>query len=141
MTGFLQIYVKVVTGTLCFSEISLVLKMRQPYRAHQFYIIFDSWGPLYQLCHASPALNPVKYCLRAFILWLMKDSIPQNEKHRMCISSRDLNYARNNLCELIKNDVEFCRNLTDFFCFIHERIVTHIMVLGSRNNILYETLV
>ena len=38
---------------------------------------------------------------------VLKGSIPQNEKHRMCISSRDLNYAKNNLCDFIKNDVEF----------------------------------
>ena len=48
---------------------------------------------------------------------LMKGSMPQNEKHRMCIPSRDLNYARNNLCNFIKNDVDFCRNSTDVFCF------------------------
>ena len=71
----------------------------------------------------------------------MKDSIPQNEKHRMCISSHESNYARNNLYDFIKNDVEFCRNSTDGFSFIHEHIVLiYIMVLVSRNNMLYETL-
>ena len=51
----------------------------------------------------------------------------------------DLNYARNNLCDFIENDDEFCRNSTDVFCFIPERIVlTHIIVLASRNNMLYE---
>ena len=48
----------------------------------------------------------------------MKDSIPQKEKSRIYISSRDLNYARH----FINNDVEFCRNSTDVFP-IHERIV------------------
>ena len=58
----------------------------------------------------------------------------------MCISSRPLSSARNNLCNFIKNDVEFCRNLTEVCCFfIHERIVlSHIIVLVSRNNTLYE---
>ena len=51
----------------------------------------------------------------------------------------DLNYARNNFCDFIENDVEFCRNSTDVFCFIPERIVlTHIIVLAIRNNMLYE---
>ena len=54
---------------------------------------------------------------------LMKDSIPQNEKLRMCISSSDLNFARINLCDFIKNDIEFCRNSTDVICFSHELIV------------------
>ena len=58
----------------------------------------------------------------------------------MCISSRDLNYG-NTLFDFIKNDVEFCRNSIDVFCFILERIVlTLIIVLDSKNNMLYETL-
>ena len=70
----------------------------------------------------------------------MKDSIPQNEKHRMCISSCDLNNSKNNLCDFIKNDLELCRNSTDLFCFIHESIVlTHIIVI-SNNMKPYETL-
>ena len=71
----------------------------------------------------------------------MKDSIQHNEKQRMCISSRDLNYARNTLCDFIKNDVEFCRKSIDVFCFILERVVlTLIIVLDDKNNMLYETL-
>ena len=41
----------------------------------------------------------------------------------------------------LTNDVEFCRNSTDAFCFIHKQriVLTHIIVLVSRNNMLYET--
>ena len=71
----------------------------------------------------------------------MKDSIQHNEKQRMCFSSLDLNYARNTLCGFIKNDVEFCRKSIDVFCFILERVVlTLIIVLDNKNNMLYETL-
>ena len=58
----------------------------------------------------------------------------------MCIPSRDLNYAKNNSCDFIKNNVQFCRNLKDVFCFIDERILlTHMIVLARRSNMLHET--
>ena len=49
---------------------------------------------------------------------LMKDSIPLNEKYRMCIASRDLNYERNNFCSSVKDDV-FSRNLEDVFVLFY----------------------
>ena len=79
---------------------------------------------------SASLLNDIENGEAYGVFYVMKRSIQQNEKHRMYISSHDLNYVRNNLCDFVKNDVEFCRNSTDVFCFIHERIVlTHIMFL------------
>ena len=56
----------------------------------------------------------------------MKDFIPLNEKHRMCISSRDFNYARNNLYGSVKDDVDFAEIQQMFlFCFIYEYIYNY----------------
>ena len=59
---------------------------------------------------------------------LMKVPTTQNEKHRICISSRDLNYARNDLCTSIK--MTYFAEIQQMFLlyFIFESIVfTHII--------------
>ena len=59
---------------------------------------------------------------------LMKVPITQNEKHRICISSRDLNYARNDLCNSI--EMTYFAEIQQMFLlyFIFESIVfTHII--------------
>ena len=63
------------------------------------------------------------------ILRLMKDSIPQNEKRRIYIPARDLNYARKNLIYVASLKMK----LRCFFRFIHERILlTHFMLLTEQ---------
>ena len=67
------------------------------------------------LCSELHSNNPVpkifnlmtRCCSPSSSLGLMKDSIPLNENYRMCRSSCDLNYTKNNLCDFVKNDVNF----------------------------------
>ena len=50
---------------------------------------------------------------------LMRDSISQNEKRRICVLSRDLNCTRYNLCGFVKDDVDYGEIIQMFlFCFI-----------------------
>ena len=112
---------------------NILYSIHQFLRLYYMFVVFDLFSNGFYSFECLIFPNNLLFLKTLiYLVVLLKDSITQKEKHRMCICSHDLNYVENNLCDFIKNNVEFCRSSTDFVCFIHKRILlTHIIV--SRN--------